>query len=85
MISTSHTVTTTASLVIAADESNRTVHLHVTGNGTVYLGGADVTAANGCGTQKNAVPQELVVPANETVYAIVATGTEDLRILRPSN
>jgi hypothetical protein len=85
MISSSYTVTTTAQIVVPADESNRSVYFHVTGNGTVYLGGADVTSANGCATQKNAVPQELFVPANETVYAIVASGTEDLRILRPSN
>jgi len=85
MISTSFTVTTTPQIVVAADESNRTVYLHVTGNGTVYLGNSTVSASNGCGTQKNAVPQELFVPANETVYAMVASGTEDLRVLRPSN
>ena len=85
MISTSFTVTTTPQIVVAADESNRTVYLHVTGNGTVYLGGSDVSASNGCATEKHTTPIELFVPAKETVYAMVASSTEDLRVLRPSN
>jgi hypothetical protein len=84
MKSTTHTVTSTRSLVIPKDNLNRTVYLHVTGNGTVYIGGADVTTANGMRTEKHAVPFQFILPDNQELYAITADGvTEDLRILTP--
>jgi hypothetical protein len=84
MKSQNYTVTTTASLLIAAAPSNRTIYIHVLGNGTVYLGGSDVSSANGLLTEKAAVPFEMQLPANEPVYA-VAAATEQVRVLRPSN
>ena len=84
MNTSAHTVTTTRSLVIPADNITRTVYLHVTGAGTVYIGGADVTAANGMQTEKHAVPVQFILPAGETLYAITASGSEELRILTPS-
>jgi len=84
MKSTAHSVTDTRSLVIPKDDVTRTVYLHVTGNGTVYIGGADVTTTNGMLTEKHAVPFQFVLPANEVLYAVTATGvTENLRILTP--
>lgn len=83
MKSTNKVVTTTASLVIAADDLQRTCYIHVIGAGTVYLGGDDVTSTNGLLTEKHAVPLELVVPQNQTVWAVTALGTENLRILTP--
>ena len=83
MKSTNKVVTATASLVIAADNIHRTCYIHVMGNGTVYLGGDDVTSSNGLLTEKHAVPLELVVPQNQTVWAVTASGTENLRILTP--
>jgi hypothetical protein len=83
MISANKEVTTTAAVVIAADDFQRTCYIHVIGNGTVYLGGDDVTSANGLLTEKHAVPLELIVPAKQTVWAVVASGTENLRILTP--
>ena len=83
MISTNKVVTTTASLVIAADDTHRTVYVHVLGNGTVYLGDENVTSSNGLLTEKHAVPLELIVPQKQTVWAVVASGTENLRILTP--
>lgn len=85
MISTSTTVTTSPTLLVTADESHRTVYLHVIGNSTVYLGGSTVTTATGTATEKHTTPVAIEVPANETVYAIVAAATEDVRVLRPSN
>lgn len=85
MISTSTTVGTTPTLLVAADESHRTIYLHVIGNTTVYLGGAEVTTATGTATEKHTTPVAIEVPANETVYGIVAAATEDVRVLRPSN
>lgn len=84
MISSQHTVTTTASQVVAAAESWRTIYLHVIGNGVVYLGGSTVTSATGMLTEKAAVPFQMILPAGETLYAVTGTGTEDLRILTPS-
>lgn len=84
MISSQHTVTTTASQVIAPAESWRTLYLHVVGNGVVYIGGSDVTSSNGMLTEKGAVPFQFILPANQSLYAVVASGTEDLRVLRPT-
>lgn len=84
MISSQHTVTTTASEVIAPAESWRTVYLHVVGNGVVYIGGSNVTLSNGMLTEKGAVPFQFILPANQSLYAVVASGTEDLRVLRPT-
>ena len=84
MKSTTHTVTSTRSLVIAKDDVTRTVYLHVTGNGTVYIGGSDVTTVNGMLTEKHAVPFQFILPEKEELYAITANGvTEDLRIMTP--
>lgn len=82
MKSSSHSITTSATRIITANASPQTAYLHVTGNGIVYLGGSDVSAANGTATEKNAVPFELFVPPNNEVWAIVATGTETLKILQ---
>lgn len=82
MKSTAFTITSTRSLVIAAEPLTRYVLLHVLGNGVVYVGGDDVTSTNGFLTEKAAAPQPITIPAGETLYAITATGvTEELRIL----
>jgi hypothetical protein len=83
MNSTAKTVTTTASLVIAADDTHRTVYMHVVGAGTVYLGGENVTSSNGLLTEKHTAPLEIVIPQKQTLWAVVASGTENLRILTP--
>ena len=83
MISTTTTINTTAQKILSKSNSYRTVYIHVTGAGTVYLGGSDVTSSNGLLTEKNAVPLQLVIPAQEELWAVTATGTESLRILTP--
>ena len=83
MISTTTTINTTAQKILSKSNSYRTVYIHVTGAGTVYLGGSDVSSANGLLTEKNAVPLQLVIPSQEELWAVTATGTEDLRILTP--
>jgi hypothetical protein len=84
MISTTTTVTTTASRVLTKSNAWRTVYIHVIGAGTVYLGGPDVTSTNGLLTEKNAVPFQLEIPAQEELWAVTASGTENLRILKPA-
>jgi len=83
MISTATTINTTAQKILSKSNSYRTVYIHVTGAGTVYLGGSDVTSTNGLLTEKNAVPLQLVIPAQEELWAVTASGTESLRILTP--
>jgi hypothetical protein len=83
MISNTVTVTTTAALVVASSQSWRTIYIHVIGTGVVYLGGSDITTANGLLTEKNAVPLMLEIPAGEELWALTDTGTENLRIMKP--
>jgi hypothetical protein len=81
MKSSKYTVTTTAQIVVPAKNYNREIYTHVIGHGIVYLGGSDVTIANGTSTEKHTAPTAFFVPAGETIYAIVESGTEDLRVL----
>ena len=55
----------------------------MTGNAVVYLGGDNVTTTNGMPTEKGAVPFEMFLPSNESLYAVCAA-TENLRLMRPS-
>ena len=84
MIGQNKTITTTATRLIESSNSFRTIYLHVIGAGTVYLGDSTVSSANGLRTEKNAVPLEIVLPAEEELWAVTDTGTESLRLLIPS-
>ena len=81
MKSRAFTITTTSSQIVAAEPLTRSAWIHIGGNGIVYLGGSDVTVANGLPTEKHAVPLEITILAGETLHAIVTTGTESLRVL----
>jgi len=85
MRSTSVTVGTTPTLLVAADDLNRYVYLHVIGNTGVYLGGSTVTTATGIPTEKHTTPVELFIPSRQTLYGVVTAeaGTADIRILTP--
>jgi len=76
------TVTTSATLLIAADNQPRICYLH-SGSGSVYIGGSDVTAANGIHLP-NSTTMEISVPFNETIYGITSSGTNTVRVLTPS-
>lgn len=84
MKSMSYSVSTTAVKIVAKDNINREIYVHAIGAGVVYLGGADVTAAAGLLTEKNAVPFAMHLPANEELWAITASGTEEVRVMTPS-
>lgn len=79
-----YSVSTTRVLIVPADNINRQIYIHAIGAGVVYIGGADVTAANGLLTEKNAVPFEMFLPLGESLYAITASGTEEVRVMTPS-
>lgn len=83
MISSAFTITTTAQKILAKSNSYRTIYIHVVGAGTVYLGDSTVASSNGFLTEKNAVPLELEIPAQEELWAVTASGSESLRLLIP--
>jgi hypothetical protein len=84
MKSIAYSVSTTRVLIVPADNINRTVYTHVQGAGTVYVGGNDVTSSNGMRTEKHSLPFTIFIPAGEQLWAITASGTEDVRVLTPS-
>jgi hypothetical protein len=78
------TVGDTATLLVAADNQNRTVYVHVVGNNSVALGGSSVTYATGLLTEKHTSPVAFFIPTNETLFAICNTGgSESVRVLVP--
>jgi hypothetical protein len=85
MRSTQTSVTTTATLLVAADNVNREVYIHALSNTSVYLGGSTVTTSNGFLLEKDDGYLAVKVPQNETIYAIVATGTETVTVLLPND
>lgn len=82
MRSAAVTVTTTAVLVVSADDKNRTVYLHNAGGGKIYLGGSSVTSSNGFHLG-NGESVELFIPSRETLYGISASGSNDAIVLTP--
>lgn len=78
------TVTDEPTLVIAADDTHRTVYLkHSHENHPLYLGNASVSATNGFSVQKDE-ELELVIPSKQTLYGITTEeDTVDVFILTP--
>ena len=83
MRSSSVTVTTSPTLLVAADDTHRSVYLHVVGNATVFLGNESVSITNGLNTEKHTSPLEIIIPSRQTLYGIVEASTEDVRVLTP--
>lgn len=75
------TVTTTATLLISADNIPRTCYLH-SGTGSIYIGGSDVTASTGIHLP-NGTTIELQVPFKETIYGITSSSSHTMRVLTP--
>ena len=76
-----HTVTTTPTRVLAGDNINREVFLQIIGNTTVYLGDNDqVTSANGFPIVKHTSPIRGVLGVGQELWAVVASGSESLRL-----
>lgn len=75
------TVTTTPTAIAgpgtALNPNNLLVHVP-TGGSTVYFGGADVTTANGLPIPAGAYMAW--EPVSSTIYAIVASSTQEIRV-----
>ncbi len=78
------TVTDEATLVIAADDTHRTIYLkHSDENHPLHLGGASVSTTTGYSLAKNET-LTIVVPQKETLYGITtADDTVDVFIITP--
>ena len=85
MRSTQTSVTTTATLLVAASTVNRDIRIHALSNTSIYLGGSTVTTANGFLFEKDDGYLAVTVPAGETLYGIVSTGTETVTVLLPNS
>ena len=82
MKSTEYTVTTTA--VKVYDKTNASERIYVRATGAdMYLGGTDVSTANGLKLDANTVI-EIFLDGGETLYAIVNTGSHTLNVLAPN-
>ena len=80
MISTTSNKTTTRAKVIsAAVNETRTVNVQSSGN-DCYVGGSDVTTSNGFKIANN-TSVIIIIPPNEELWAVVATGTHSLSTL----
>ena len=78
------TVTTTATLLVAANIMDQTVQLHNLGGGAVYIGNASVTTSNGY-KMDNTDKLQIPLGDNEALYAITASGTHIVAVLSQVN
>jgi hypothetical protein len=77
------TVSTTASIVVPANIAYQAVYLH-SASGTLYIGGSDLTTANGYKLD-NGDKLTLMVGDQEALYAITSSGTATLYVLSQVN
>jgi hypothetical protein len=77
------TVTTTASIVVAANRADQMAHVH-SASGTMYIGGSDLTAANGYRLD-NGDKLTVEIGDNEALYAITSSGSATLYVLSQVN
>jgi hypothetical protein len=82
MISKAVSVTTSPTLILPADNIPRTIYIHNGGGAKVYIGGADVSTANGFHLG-NGESQDIFVPTNEKLYGVVASSTHTVNVLTP--
>ena len=76
-------VSTTASIIVPANIAYQAVYLH-SASGALYIGGADLTTANGYKLD-NGDKLSLMVGDNEALYAITTAGTATLYVLSQIN
>lgn len=68
--------------LVPADNINRPVWVQIEGNNTVYIGGSNVTSAQGFPIAKHSAPIQGGLGVNEGLWGICASGvTETIRII----
>lgn len=76
------TVTDAVTELVPRDNLNRPVFVQIEGNNTVYVGGHDVTAAQGFPIVKHTAPIQGGLPAGDGLWGICSSGvTEVIRII----
>jgi hypothetical protein len=73
-----YTVSTTASIVVPANIAYQSVYLH-SASGTLYIGGADLTTANGYRMDNG--DKVVIQNHGNPIYAITSSGTANLSTL----
>ena len=82
MIASTITVTTSPTLIIAETaNATRTIYLEPVGN-DVHIGGSEVTTTTGLVTKKD-VTTVMVLPPQNGLWAVTATGTVTVRLMQP--
>lgn len=84
MKSSAVTVASTPTLIVGADDLNRWVYIHNGGGAKIYLGGSTVTTADGYHLANNE-SVEIFLPMKETIFGIVASGTNVITTLTPNS
>jgi hypothetical protein len=75
-------VTDAVTQLVAVDNINRPVWVQIEGNNTIYIGGSNVTAAQGFPVVKHAAPIQGGLGVGEGLWGICASGqTETIRII----
>jgi hypothetical protein len=74
-------VTTTATLLVAADSDGCRVYIHNPNATGCILGGSDVTATTGMNLDSAAGPREFILPPNSELYGIVPVTTVIVQVL----
>lgn len=75
-------VTDTVVELVPRDNINRPVYVQIEGNNTVYIGGSDVTAAQGFPIVKHGAPIQGGLGVGDGLWGICASGqTETIRII----
>lgn len=83
MISSTKTITTTATLLVASTlTATRTIWVEAVGN-DIHIGGSNVTTSNGL-TVKNGDKLTVVLPPLNSLYAIVNSGSHTAIVMEPS-
>ncbi len=78
-------VGTTATLLVTADTDGCQLYLHNKGGTVTYLGSDAVTSSTGMGIDSGAGVVHITLPANAKLYAITASGTQTVQILKVGN
>ena len=77
------TITTSAQIIVPEEIGDQMAYLH-SASGSVYIGGADLTAANGYRLD-NGDKLSLMVGDHQALYAVTSSGTATLYVLSQVN
>lgn len=74
-------VASTATRLDALTEIGEEILVFNNGSATIYIGGADVTTANGVPVLPGSWSPSLPLPRGEALYGVVASGTHEARVI----